>query len=148
MAMATRQKRSDEASHLRQPVRNVGGGLSRKPLACQRQTGETPRLRDQALTTLQGCIPASPCGERGNEPRQACRPSLRPCVDATDGNVGAAHRSSGTRRETVASKESQGVGQPASTSSEPDGAPVVVCDGESPLPGEAGQSDPKWFAAN
>src|SRR5712691_52420 len=115
MVMATRQKRSEEASHLRQPARSVGGGLSRKPLAGQRQTGETPRLRDQALTALWGCTPGFPCGERGNEPSQAWRPSLRPGAEATDGNVGTARRSSGTRREAVASKEYQGVGQPAST---------------------------------
>jgi hypothetical protein len=132
--MATRQKRSEEASYLRQPASTVGRGLSRKPLATPWQPGETPRLRDPALTILWDCPPRSPCGERGSEPSQACRPSLRPCEDATDGNVGT------TCHSPPFQPEGRG-GQPASRRGKSGGAPVVVRDGESPSHGEAGQSD-------
>ena len=73
--------------------------------------------------------PGFPVDERGNEPRQVYRQSLRSRDDATCVNVGTAQDSP------------SGVGQPAPSCRERDGASVVVGDRESRSHGEGRQSD-------
>lgn len=99
--------------------------------------------------------PQSPPVERGNEPRQVYRRSLRLGVDATDVNLGTPHRSP---NEGDSSHE-DGVGQLAPRCDEGGGVPVVVRERESrshvskgrsrsSAHGEGGQSDSMQGAAD
>lgn len=84
-------------------------------------------------------VPQSPPVERGDEPCQAYRRSLRLGVDATDVNLGTPHRSP---IEGDSSRE-DGVGQLAPTRGDGGGASVVVWEGESPSHGPSNGSTSK-----
>ena len=106
----TRYEGRDRVESAESPARWVGGGS-------EGQGTGTPQTPD------------SPADERGNEPRQVYRQSLRSHDDATCVNVG-----------TVASSPS-GDGQPAPSCSRRGGASVVVRGRESRSHGEGRQFD-------